>query len=246
MPSGTVVRNGVTDRIRSTIWRLDSFGFGHSRPARVRTWDLPHVERTLYRLSHGTCGARARTRTWDLPDVNGVLSPLSHTRSVENEGVEPSRTIVQGSSAPGAFPAEDAGFEPARALCTPDHRFRDGCHPGLGQSSLCGNTSSVLPWCRARRARGQPSIVVLAARRGFEPRSPRPERGVHADWTNEHRLTSPPGGVSVGCRGARGAPRPVVEEGVEPPVPRGLPGYSRAGLQQPHLHQESKCVFRCQ
>lgn len=54
---------------------LVHFGFGHRRPARVRTWGLPHVARTLCRLSYRTSSRRGGDQC-AYQDSNLGISPM--------------------------------------------------------------------------------------------------------------------------------------------------------------------------
>lgn len=133
--------------------------------------------------------------------------------------------------------AEDAGFEPAR---------RSSRRPPFSKR-LPFRARPILPGtatvsrCRAR-----------AARRGIEPRSPRSERGVRANWTTGHQLSSdattwlPVQGSNLGSRiqsppccrlhqpGPGGAVRRVRESNPRPRTenPESVPLDQRA-IRQP-------------
>lgn len=85
-----------------------------------------------------TSSSPARTRTWS----SRVTVGRAATSTSEDTYPRQESNLRLRLRTPVSFPldhrgvAEDAGFEPARRSRA-DHRFRDGCLTGLGQSSRC-------------------------------------------------------------------------------------------------------------
>lgn len=74
----------------------------------------------------------------------------------------------------------------------------------------------------------------LAARRGLEPRSPEPESGVRAIWTNGHRVGPAPGpGLEPG--------RPDSKPGVLPITPTGIGVEPLLGLEPSTFRLRDGC-----
>lgn len=100
--------------------------------------------------------------------------------------------------------------------------------PGRTRTCTSSRTHGFEPCASAVPPQGPCSC---AARRGFEPRSPRSERGVHADWTNGHRV------------GARPAPGPGLEPGLDGSKIRRAADYTNRDRGAASLSRDSNPVL---
>lgn len=148
-------------------------------------------------------GRGARCRTWFGHFIRVPHGPPYHlvvvrggcadrTRAWTRPGPRTSNPVPCRSAGPPSSCVPPAGVR----TCTPSrmHGF-EPCASAVPPQGPCS-------WC--------------AARRGFEPRSPRPERGVRANWTYGHRvvLGAPGPGFEPGRADPKSAVLPITPTGI--------------------------------